>query len=83
MFSKRILVAVVGWVQVLAGIIAVALVYVLYQNFFNAQSVLQTILNIPLEESLPLYLLLLLVFGLFWILSGFSLIQEWREGPHE
>jgi hypothetical protein len=80
MFSRRILVAVVGWVQVLTGIIAVALVYILYQNFFDAQSVLQTILNIPLEESLPLYLLLLLIFGLFWILSGFSLIQEWREG---
>jgi hypothetical protein len=80
MFSRRILVAVVGWVQVLTGIIAVALVYILYQNFFDAQSVLQTTLNIPLEESLPLYLLLLLIFGLFWILSGFSLIQEWREG---
>jgi hypothetical protein len=80
MFSRRILVAAVGWIQVLTGIIAVALVYILYQNFFDAQSVLQTILNIPLEESLPLYLLLLLIFGLFWILSGFSLIQEWREG---
>lgn len=80
MFSRRILVAVVGWIQVLTGIIAVALVYILYQNFFDAQSVLQTTLNIPLEESLPLYLLLLLIFGLFWILSGFSLIQEWREG---
>ncbi len=80
MFSRRILVAAVGWIQVLTGIIAVALVYILYQNFFDAQSVLQTTLNIPLEESLPLYLLLLLIFGLFWILSGFSLIQEWREG---
>lgn len=79
MFSSRILAAVVGWVQVLTGIIAVALVYILHQNFFDAQSVLQTILNIPLEETLPLYLLLLLIFGLFWILSGFSLIQEWRE----
>ena len=80
MFSRRILVAAVGWIQVLTGIIAVALVYILYQNFFDAQSFLQTILNIPLEESLPLCLLLLLIFGLFWILSGFSLIQEWREG---
>ena len=80
MFSRRILVAVVGWVQVLAGIIAVALVYILYQNFFDAQSVLQTILNIPLEDSLPFYLLLLLIFGLSWIISGFSLIQEWQEG---
>ena len=79
MFSRRILVAAVGWIQVLTRIIAVALVYILYQNFFDAQSVLQTTLNIPLEESLPLYLLLL-IFGLFWILSGFSLIQEWREG---
>jgi len=79
MFSRRILVAAVGWIQVLTGIIAVALVYILYQNFFDAQSFLQTTLNIPLEEPLPLYLLLL-IFGLFWILSGFSLIQEWREG---
>jgi len=80
MFSRRILVAAVGWVQVLTGIIAVAFMYILYQNFFDARSVLQTTLKIPLEESLPFYLLLLLIFGLFWILSGFSLIQEWREG---
>jgi hypothetical protein len=79
-FSRSILVAVVGWFQVLTGIAAVALVYILYQNFFDAQAVLQTVLNIPLEESLPFYQLLLLIFGLFWILSGFSLIQEWREG---
>jgi len=81
MFFRRTLVAAVGWFQVLIGIIAVALMYILYQNFLDAQSVLQTTLKIPLEESLPFYLLLLLIFGLFWILSGFSLIQEWREGP--
>ena len=80
MFSRSILVAVVGWFQVLTGIAAVASVYILYQNFFDAQAVLQTVLNIPLEKSLPFYQLLLLIFGLFWILSGFSLIQEWREG---
>ena len=80
MFSRSILVAVVGWFQVLTGIAAVALVYVLYQNFFDTQAVLQTVLDIPLEKSLPFYQLLLLIFGLFWILSGFSLIQEWREG---
>ena len=80
MFSRRILVAVVGWVQVLIGAIAVSLIFVLYQNLFNARAVLQITLNMPLDESLHLYLLLLLIFGLFWIISGFSLIQEWRKG---
>ena len=80
MFSRRILVAVVGWVQVLIGAIAVSLIFVLYLNLFNARAVLQIMLNMPLDESLPLSLLFLLFFGLFWIISGFSLIREWRKG---
>ncbi|MCK5563260.1 hypothetical protein KAI30_03725 [Candidatus Bathyarchaeota archaeon] len=68
---KRILVAIVGIAQGAIGGLAGILAYILYFNFLDVQ----TTLNVS-AELLPLYLLILSVFGFFSVISGFFLIHE-------
>lgn len=68
---KRILVAIVGITQGAIGGLAGILAYILYFNFLDVQ----TTLNVS-AELLPLYLLILSVFGFFSVISGFFLIHE-------
>lgn len=68
---KRILVAIVGIAQGAIGVLAGILVCILYFNFLDVQ----TTLNVS-AELLPLYLLILSVFGFFSVISGFFLIHE-------
>jgi membrane associated rhomboid family serine protease len=71
---RRIVSAIVGVAQgvigVVFGVLAVMLV-------FNLTEV-QTVFNVP-PELLPLYLLILGMFSVFSIISGFFLIREWRR----
>jgi len=70
---RRILIALTGVAQgvigVLSGVLAVML-------FFNLLEV-QTVFNVP-PELLPLYLLILGLFSLFSVISGYFLIREGR-----
>ena len=75
MRPRRILGAIVGTVQGLIGVLAVIFAYILYIDFFG----LQAWLDIT-AEFLPLYMLALIVFGFFSIMSGLFLITE-RELP--
>jgi hypothetical protein len=61
---------VVGVMQSVIGALAVIFAYLLYFDQFN----LQNLINV--SGDLPLYLLILLLFGLFSIISGFCLICE-------
>ena len=74
MGPRNILAAVVGTLQVAIGVLAVIFAYVLYHNFFDVQGLIDI-----LEENVPVYMLLLFVFGLVSIVSGFLLIHELLE----
>ncbi|MFB0501917.1 MAG: hypothetical protein ACETVP_05545 [Candidatus Bathyarchaeia archaeon] len=71
MRPRRILVAIVGTVQGLIGVLAVIFAYILYIDFFG----LQAWLNVT-AEFLPLHMLALIVFGSFSIMSGLFLLTE-------
>ncbi|MFQ5999814.1 MAG: hypothetical protein ACE5J6_03450 [Candidatus Bathyarchaeia archaeon] len=71
---KRILVAIVGIAQSAMGVLSFILACILYFDFLG----IQTTLNVP-AELLPLYLLILSVFGFFSIINGFFLVHEWLE----
>ncbi len=71
---RRIFVAIVGTVQSAIGVLAIIFAYILYFDFFDAQ----TRLNTPVE-LLPFYLFALMVFGFFSIMSGLFLLYEGRE----
>ncbi|MDH5438606.1 MAG: hypothetical protein OEX76_06870 [Candidatus Bathyarchaeota archaeon] len=75
MRPRRILGAIVGTVQGLIGVLAVIFAYILYIDFFGLQAWLDVT-----AEFLPLYMLALIVFGFFSIMSGLFLITE-RELP--
>jgi len=70
---RRILTALTGITQevigVLSGVLAVMFVLNLHE--------VQTVFNVP-SELLPIYLLILCLFSLFSIISGFFLIREGR-----
>jgi len=68
---KRIITVIVGLTQGAIGILALFLVGLLYLNFLD----FQTMLNVSIE-LLPLSLLILSVFGLFSVISGFFLLHE-------
>lgn len=72
---RRIIVAIVGITQGAMGILAGILACIIYFNFLGVQ----TTLNVP-TELLPLYLLVLIVFGFFSIISGFFLAIEGLGG---
>jgi hypothetical protein len=73
MIRKTFAVAV-GTAQVVIGALLILFTYVLYYDLFNVQSMFR----IPIENA-PLYALLVLIFGLFSLVSGLSFIQEWRS----
>lgn len=70
---RKVLGAIVGVAQGVMGALAIVFAYVLYHNFFDVQTELEV-----LAEWMPLYLLLLLTFGFFSIISGGFLIHEWQ-----
>lgn len=67
---RRILAVVVGSLQAAIGVLAVIFTYVLYHNFFDVQSLMN------ISENVPVYMLLLFVFGFVSIISGLFLIHE-------
>jgi len=70
---KRILSAIIGIAQGVIGVIFGVLAVMLVLNLIKVQ----TVFNVP-PELLPLYLLILGLFSVFSIISGFFLIREWR-----
>jgi len=73
MEKRRILSAIFGIAQGVIGVLSVVLVVLLFLNILE----LQTVFNLP-PELLPLYLLILGLFSIFSVISGFFLIREWR-----
>ncbi len=79
MGARGILAAIVGVVQGAIGALAIAFAYIVNYNLFDIQDTIQDMLGISVGEHMPLYLLLILTFGFFSIISGFLLIHEWME----
>ena len=71
---RRILTTITGLAQEVIGVLAVVLILMFYLNILEVQ----TVFNVP-SELLPLYLLILGVFSLFSVISGFFLIREGRR----
>lgn len=74
--NRKILATVVGAAQSAVGVLAVIVAYTLYSDFFG----LRTWLNIT-TKSIPLYTLVLILFGFFSIISGLFLLTEREEPP--
>jgi hypothetical protein len=70
---RGILSAVTGIAQSAIGVLSAVLAVLLFFNILEVQ----TVFDVP-PELLPLYLLILCLFSIFSILSGFFLIREWR-----
>ncbi|TET28491.1 MAG: hypothetical protein E3J73_00765 [Candidatus Bathyarchaeum sp.] len=73
MEKRRILSAIFGIAQGIIGVLSGVLAVLLFLNILE----LQTVFNAP-PELLPLYLLILGLFSIFSVISGFFLIREWR-----
>jgi hypothetical protein len=71
---RRTLSAIVGIAQGVIGVLFGVLAVMLALNLTEVQ----TVFNAP-PELLPLYLLILGLFSVFSIISGFFLIREWRR----
>ena len=71
---RRILTAIIGIAQEVIGILSGVLSAMLFFNILEVQ----TIFNLP-SELLLLYLLILGLFSLFSVISGFFLIREGRR----
>ncbi|MCW4015432.1 MAG: hypothetical protein NWF06_03600 [Candidatus Bathyarchaeota archaeon] len=70
--NRRILSTIVGIVQSLIGGAAAVLAVLLFFNILEVQ----TLFKLPLE-LLPLCLLVLVLFSVFSVINGVSLIREW------
>ena len=70
---RRILSAIIGGAQEIVGVLVVVLIVMLFFNILDVQATF----NVP-SELLPLYLLVLGVFSLFSVISGFFLIRGGR-----
>ena len=70
---RRILTAITGIIQEVVGVLSMVLAVMLFLNILE----LQTIFNLP-SELLPLYMLILVIFSLFSVISGLYLIREGR-----
>jgi len=70
---RRILSAIIGIAQGVIGVLFGVLAVMLVLNLTEVQ----TVFNVP-PELLPLYLLILGLFSVFSIISGFFLIREWQ-----
>lgn len=78
---RGILAAVVGVIQSVIGVSTIVFVYVLNYNS-DVQAFIRTVLGMkdtPIEDVLPVFLLLIISFGFFSIISGLLLIHEWRR----
>jgi hypothetical protein len=71
---SKVLAATIGVVQGAIGVITIALVFMLYFNILEVQ----TILSLP-PELLPIYLIVLGLFSLFSFISGSYLVRGGRE----
>lgn len=71
---SKVLAATIGVVQGAIGVITIALVFMLYFNILE----IQTILSLP-PELLPVYLIVLGLFSLFSFISGSYLVRGGRE----
>lgn len=71
---RRTLTMMVGIVQSIIAVSIVIFAFILYFNFFDAQTWLNSA-----AEFRYVYLLALLVFGFFSIISGLLLVHEWLE----
>ena len=74
--ARKTLATVVGTVQSTLGVLVVIFTYFLHTNLFG----LQENLNVS-AEFVPLFMLILIVFGLFSIISGVFLLTEGEESP--
>ncbi len=70
---RKALTTITGIAQGAIGVLAMVLTLMLYLNILEVQ----TVFNLP-SELLPLYLMILGMFGLFSVISGFYLIREGR-----
>ena len=70
---RRILSAIIGGAQEIVGVLVVVLIVMLFFNILDVQATF----NVP-SALLPLYLLVLGVFSLFSVISGFFLIRGGR-----
>jgi len=71
MEARKIVSKVVGVAQSGIGVLAIIFGYILYYNLFHIQGML----NVS-AQNVPLYILLLFIFGLLSVISGFFLIYE-------
>jgi len=71
--NRRIMLAIFGIAQGAIGLLSAVLAVLLSLNILEVQAVF----NVP-PEFLPLYLLILGLFSVFSVVSGFFLIREWR-----
>ena len=71
---RKLLAIFLGITQEAIGALSIIFAYVLYYNILEIQANLKI-----LSEHIPIYLLLLFVFGFISILSGFFLIREGLE----
>ena len=75
MKNRRILSAIIGIAQGVIGVLFGVLAIMLVLNLIEVQ----TVFNVP-PELLSLYLLILGLFSVFSVISGFFLISErWRQ----
>jgi len=71
---RRILTALTGLAQEVIGVLFAVLAVMLFLNLLEVQ----TVFNVP-SELLPIYLLILGLFSIFSIISGYFLIREGRR----
>ena len=71
---RRILTALTGIAQEVIGVLSGVLAVMLFLNLLEVQ----TVFNVP-SELLPIYLLILGLFSIFSIISGYFLIREGRR----
>ena len=71
---RRILTALTGIAQEVIGVAFAVLAVMLFLSLLEVQ----TLFNVP-PELLPLYLLILGLFSIFSIISGYFLIREGRR----
>lgn len=74
--ARKVFAIVVGTVESTLGVLAIIFAYFLSINFFGFQERLTI-----REESVPLFMLIFIVFGFFSIVSGLFLFAERGEAP--
>jgi len=75
--AKKIAAMVIGTVQTTLGGLAVVFAYFLHINFLGLQE------NLNVLEFVPLFMLILIIFGLFSVISGLYLLAEREKSAQE